>query len=310
MLRIFPLYYGALVVVAMLRLAMPGDHVWGSGGGLLAPGSLLWPVIYLENYAIFLQGPTVTGVMTHYWSLAVEEHFYLLWPLIVWLSSRRQIAAVAVLAIVVSIALRAAVYAGGMDITQATGLTPLRLDGLAAGAIASLWLRAPVSPRTITRSAWAVLGIMGLILLGTIVGRHTLFQYDPVLWVFGYTLVAGVAAAGILAAMAPGLLRSVLSIGVLRWFGKYSFGLYVWHPIIAVVILHSRAALVVEGQAMPVILLAVGFTFCMTLVVAWLSYHLWEKRFLLLKKYFQSATPAPLEGVPGGLWQPAETPSR
>jgi peptidoglycan/LPS O-acetylase OafA/YrhL len=313
-LRIFPLYYGALLVVMALRLLIPGDPVWGLSGSLAAPGSLLWPIAYLENYAIFLQGPLATGILTHYWSLAVEEHFYLLWPLIVWLGSRRQIAIVAVLAIIGSIALRASVYANGVDVAYVAGLTPLRLDGLAIGAIASLWLRAPVSSRTLSRSAWIALGIAGVALLGSILGRHTLSQFDPVMWTFGYTLVAALSASVILVAMAPGPLRNILSIGVLRWLGKYSFGLYIWHPILAVMLLHSRIALVATGQSTGAIILATGFAFCMTLLVAWLSYQLWEKRFLRLKKYFQpSAIPldeAAASGVPGGLWRPAATTSQ
>ena len=77
----------------------------------------------------------------------------------------------------------------------------------------------------------------------------------------------------------------------LRWFGKYSFGLYVWHPIIGVILLHSHVALVSEGFGKgrrPAGRLA---TLGLDLAVAWVSFNLWEKRFLDLKRYFASGAP-------------------
>ena len=102
----------------------------------------------------------------------------------------------------------------------------------------------------------------------------------------------------------PGRLGSALSLAGLRWFGKYSFGLYVWHPILAVVLLHSRWAIVAPGQGAAAVLLATALTIAATLGVAWLSYHAFEKRFLALKRLFPSgALPAARPAPPA--WQPA-----
>ena len=285
-LRIAPLYYAAILVVGLLQFDMGPDRVWGDTAGLLAPGSLFWPLTYLENMAFCLDGPSSTGILAHYWSLAVEEHFYLVWPLLVWACSRRSLAIIAGLAIAGAVLLRAAAVVGGADPAWIMGLTPLRVDGLALGALASVLLRSewPVVART--RVAWAVLALAAACLAGVIGGRHTLSQFDPVLWVFGYTLVAAASAALILLGSVPGRVASLLSNRVLRWCGRYSFGLYVWHPIIATLLLHSRSALVSAGQPAAAVLLVTGATVALTLGWAWLSFHYFEQPFLALKRFF------------------------
>ena len=307
-LRIFPLYYGGILAVAMLRRAMGDDAAWGTTGGLFAPGSLFWPLAYLENLALGLHGPAQTGILSHYWSLAVEEHFYLVWPLVVWACSMRQVAVIAGLAVAGSVLLRAwALHAGG-DPAALMGLTPLRLDGLALGALASVAARGTLVTPPGARAAGAVLALAVAALLGIVVGRRTLSQFDPWMWVFGYTLVATATGAVILAARAPGRLGSALSHRGLRWFGRYSFGLYIWHPILAVVLLHSRWAVVAPGQGAAAVLLATALVIAATLGTAWVSYHAFEKPFLALKRFFPpGAAPAGTQAARPSEWRPAPT---
>ena len=287
-LRICPLYYLAILVILLLRLGMGADGAWGDVAGVLSPGSLAWPTAYLENVALALQGPSQTGILTHYWSLAVEEHFYLVWPVLIWACPRRWLTIVAVAAVAAPMVLRAATAAAGADPAWIMGLTPLRVDGLALGALASVVLRSRLPAAARLRAAFTVLATATAALAVLVAARRTMSPADPVLWVFGFTLVSAAAAALILVAAAPGPIASALSHPALRWFGKYSFGLYVWHPIIAVILLHSRLALVTKGQGAVAALLAVAFTVAVTLAVAWLSFHTFEQRFLALKRFFPS----------------------
>jgi peptidoglycan/LPS O-acetylase OafA/YrhL len=297
-LRIFPLYYGSLVVVFLLRLALPGAGVWGLHDGLLSPGSLLWPSLYLQNFAILLHGSSVTGVTTHYWSLAVEEHFYLIWPLLIWLGSRRQIIFLAIAVVMFSLLGRTLFYMHGTDPDLIFGLTPLRMDGLAIGAIASLVIRGRSGMDVVARRAGLVFVVAILLLLCLIALRHTTHQSDPAIWIFLYPLVAIATAAGILVGMRKGPIAYFLSLRPLCWFGKYSFGLYVWHPIIGMILLHSQVALVSPSSGKPAVLLAALVALVLDLLVAWLSFNLWEKRFLDLKRYFGSGAPKPAAAVP------------
>jgi peptidoglycan/LPS O-acetylase OafA/YrhL len=298
MLRIFPLYYGSLVVVFLLRLVLPDAGVWGSHDSLLSPGSLLWPGLYLENFAIFLQGASVTGVTTHYWSLAVEEHFYLIWPLLIWLGTRRQIKFLAIAVVMFSLLLRTLLYLHRTDPDLVFGLTPLRMDGLAIGAIASLAIRGRSEMDVVVRRAGVVFVAAGVLLLALLVLRHTTHQTDPAMWIFAYPLVAVATAAGLLVGMGRGPVRYFLSLRPLRWFGKYSFGLYVWHPIIGMILLHSRVALVSPASGKWAVLLAALIALALDLLVAWLSFNYWEKPFLDLKRYFAPRAPKPIGTVP------------
>lgn len=297
-LRIFPLYYGSLGVVFLLRLALPGAGVWGAHDSLWSPGSLLWPGLYLENFAILLRGSAFTGVTTHYWSLAVEEHFYLIWPLLIWLGSRRQIIFLAISVVIISLLLRTLSYLHGTDPDLVFGLTPLRMDGLAIGAIASLAIRGRSGMDVVVRRAGVVVMAAGLLLLCLIALRRTTHQSDPAIWIFLYPLVAAVTAAGILVGMRRGPIAYFLSLRPLRWFGKYSFGLYVWHPIIGMLLLHSQVALVSPASGKPAVLLAALVALVLDLLIAWLSFNLWEKRFLDLKRYFGSRAPKPAGTAP------------
>jgi peptidoglycan/LPS O-acetylase OafA/YrhL len=298
-LRIFPLYYLALALVFLSRAVLPEAGVWGDHGEPFAPGSLLWPALFLENAATLEAGRGPTGIVTHYWSLAVEEHFYLVWPALVWLArTRRQVLLLALGAAALSIAARAAVWMQGVDLNHVFGLTPLRLDGLAFGAAAAVLVRErPVA--TLLRPAAVVLALCASLFAAIVLVRFTPDQGDPALWIFAYPLVSLGASAALVLCLAGGRLAGLLSVGPLRWLGKYSFGLYVWHPIVGVLLMHSTVAIVPQGGPAGPILLGALFVLVLDLVVAWLSFHLWETRFLALKRFFPVGA-----GAPGALPAP------
>ena len=288
-LRIFPLCYGALLIVFLLRTAFSDAGVWGVHDTLWAPGSLVWPALFLENVPIAIWGPDATGLVTHYWSLAVEEHFYLLWPLLIWIAPRNWAAAFSILAAVGSIAGRALALHRGLDTDLVFGITPLRMDGLAIGALGAIVLRAHPAV-ALTRPAMITF-ITGLAMATALfVLRKSAYQSDPVIWIWGYPIIAICTTAALLASTAGGWLARLLSLPLLRWFGKYSFGLYVWHPIVGMLLFHSRLALVPAGAPAPVIVIIVALVFALNLGVAWVSFHFWEKYFLDFKRYIPATT--------------------
>jgi peptidoglycan/LPS O-acetylase OafA/YrhL len=298
-LRIFPLYYGALAVTFLLRAAFPDAGIWGSHSGLWAPGSFVWPALFLQNAAIFIRGADATGVMAHYWSLAVEEHFYLVWPLLIWLLSRRWAMIVAMLAIAISIVARAVLLHRGMDTDPIFGLTPLRMDGLAVGALAAMLIRSHDIHRMMRPAALTLVGA-ATVLIGIFLIRGTTDQSDPAIWIASYPLVSVCTAATLILSCSGGWLARLLSASVLRWFGKYSYGLYVWHPIVGMLLFHSRLS-PVPSDASPALIITITLcVFALDLLVAWASFQLWEKRFLDLKRYFP-AHARPVKPV----WKPA-----
>jgi peptidoglycan/LPS O-acetylase OafA/YrhL len=287
-LRIFPLYYLAIFVVFLLRTALPQAGVWGVYDTAWAPGSLWWPTLLLQNVANIRHGVDPTGVLTHYWSLAVEEHFYLVWPLLVWLLPRRWILAVALTTAFASLAIRALLFHHVTDIFTIFDLTPLRMDGLAIGAIAAVELRAR-GAATLARPALLLLITAMAMLALLFLLRRTPLQNDHAIWLFCYPLVAICTAAILLLGSAEGRIARALSAAPLRWFGKYSYGLYVWHPVIGMLLFHSRVAVFPKDGGTALYLAIAVAILILDLAVAWISFHLWEKRFLDLKRYFPAA---------------------
>jgi peptidoglycan/LPS O-acetylase OafA/YrhL len=204
---------------------------------------------------------------------------------LIWLLPRRWIGLFAVLAIGASMAARALALHRGMDTDSVFGLTPLRLDGLAIGALAAMLVRkheaASLSPIAAWTLAGAFIGLGGLFWL-----RGTADQSDPVIWIVAYPLVSLATAAALVLCCGGGRLAGLFSVRLLRWLGKYSYGLYVWHPIVGMLLLHSRLSLVPSGAQAALVVAIAAFVLALDLLVAWTSYQLWEKRFLRLKRYF------------------------
>jgi peptidoglycan/LPS O-acetylase OafA/YrhL len=274
-LRIFPLYFGAIIVVEAIGFLSPaflnwdGTHPW-------------WLPLFATNFVYAQQGGAVTGVMTHYWTLAIEEQFYLLWPLFVWLCDRRRLMAIAAAMIGAALALRIAMTLYQVHGEAIFSLTPTRMDSLAWGAFAALAIRGNLGKAGYLAPIAMLLSAAGLI--AVITWRQTASPFDPLMQTAGYSLLGCLYASAIVASLSAGILRAIFLQPWLRWLGKYSFGIYVWHPIIGSMIFYGPHPPVARGVAGALLIFAgAGF---LDLLAAWLSYHYWEKPFLLLKKYF------------------------
>jgi peptidoglycan/LPS O-acetylase OafA/YrhL len=290
-LRIFPLYYGALFVVMILRAILPSAGIWGIQTGIFSPGSYFWTLLFLQNAAVAIHGSDASGVLTHYWSLGVEEYFYLLWPLLVWLLSRRLLGVVSAMAICASIVGRLLVLRHGLNTGFVFGLTPLRLDGLALGALAAILIRVH-DPRRLRGGAVFVFTAAMAALIAMFWGRGTADQSDPLNWMVSYPAISVATAALLVLCCAGGMVAIVFSARILRWFGRYSYGLYVWHPITGMLLFHSAVSIVPRGAGAGLVTIIALGVFALDLVIAWASYQFWEKRFLRLKRYFPTDTQA------------------
>jgi peptidoglycan/LPS O-acetylase OafA/YrhL len=281
-LRIFPLYYLALALFGLFgpSLGLIDRWTFGRWG--------FWYWSYLGNWAYAAR--QVIPPLSHFWSLGVEEQFYLFWPLVVLAARGKRLAVLSAGLVVLSPALRAwIVHGSGWPVGSAFRVTIGRLDGLAMGALLAVAFR-HAAGRSLALRSWrwaAALGAAAFVCLGAPLGFD---MHRAVLEVWSHTALAlafGGLLAGAVAGEAAGSgLARALAASPLRALGRLSYGVYVWHYFVHVGLLGALRA-----RPAGVALLAtrggyLAYAACgvaLSLAFAWASYHLVEKRFLALK---------------------------
>src|SRR5262245_1853423 len=169
-LRIFPLYYGVLALLFVLAPLIP--LLRGPTLDYLVERQA-WAWLYAVNIYVAEQGEWSLYYINHFWSLAIEEHFYLFWPLIVFLLARRPRTLIAVSLGLSLCAMLAQGIGWLMGLTWFTVgvLTPFRLDGLALGAFLAVMARQPGGlerlVRALPRVAAVAVGLLALTLVWT-----------------------------------------------------------------------------------------------------------------------------------------------
>jgi peptidoglycan/LPS O-acetylase OafA/YrhL len=300
-LRIFPLYYLVLFIAFVVLPMFPAILAVVTGQVGVPPEEQVqlmaaqadvpqWPYwLYLSNFSIADRG-WAHGMADISWSLAIEEQFYLLWPLVIWLCPPRRIVWLCTAIFVAEVFARS--YARASDVTALPlyVVTWFRLDGLVIGALLAVAHRSGIMP-ALDRLAPAVVivGVVGLIACA-IQGGHP-WWWNRRMQQFGYSLIAVTAGAMLVSAIsrpAGSVWPRMLSAGWLRAFGKYSYCLYLIHvPVIRAV--REYVFNPWEHQALSPFSGQLLFYFAATapaFALAWLSWRLFEAPILKLKAFF------------------------
>lgn len=286
-LRILPLYYLTLTIIFVI---LP----WlGALPQALADSQhhQVWLWVFLSNWAQPL-GHEVAG-LTHFWSLAVEEQFYLVWPLVVLVLSNRRLLIAAIGLCVGALVLRLTMQAHGADPETLYHFTICRMDALLFGAIAALVAENPeLRSRAQRHIKWAMPLAAGLFLAGGI--PTLLYDRTHVLTQnIGYSL-AGVSFALVVLRLVladrtlPGVVDTILSTRPMRSVGKYSYAMYVvhfpLHKLWGERVLHTLAG--PEPFSPAVALTYAAVLTAVAYGVGMASYYLIERPFLRQKGRF------------------------
>jgi peptidoglycan/LPS O-acetylase OafA/YrhL len=299
-LRIFPLYYGVMALVFVVAPLLP--LLRGETLNFLVDRQA-WAWLYAVNIYIAKNGEWSFSYLDHFWSLAIEEHFYLFWPLVIFLLARRPRTLIAVSLAISLCAMLARLTGSLMGLSWWTTyvLTPFRLDGLAMGSFLALTVRQPGGLERMTRVLPKVSIAAGALLIVT-------FLWTRLVPGQGLELVLPVRASLILILLACLLVWTLtaaegsftsrfFSSRLLVFLGTYSYGLYVYHHFISYYLVTNRTDIELArwlGSHGAAVALQFVLGASASLAVAYFSYELFEKRFLRLKRFFPTAKePAP-----------------
>lgn len=342
-LRIFPLYYAicflsfiVLPNLGPILASAPGvgpsvaDTIQEKLDRFGTVGEDQWFYwTYLSNFVSAKVNGWRHGILDVSWSLAIEEQFYLIWPLLIFFVGALRTKAVCLALLVLSPLFRAWMLARGTDpffggettIIDVYVLTPGRLEGLALGALIALHLRGPFKgadtddPAATTRRLERLVPIAKVIAPAALLlsvafeasrylEDHAVHSHTMYTAYAGYTVVAvGFAAVLVLALAArPGSLWfRFWTWKPLMSFGKYSYAIYLVHMPVRAVIRDlifgpnyngSRFGDAmftfpkIAGSELPGQILFYIPAFAACWIVGWLSWNLYEKHFLKLKRFF------------------------
>ena len=279
-LRILPLYY--LVVCGFFVT------VWMHTGFHEALSKEWWYFPYLQNVGMTFW-PGRVGDPGHFWSLGVEEHFYLLWPFLVLFCEERHLPKVLLALTAVSVGFRLLLIPiVGPD--NIFWFSPCRFDALALGALLAVVVRNPALTETAQRACRWMLLILGpsLLILYPLTSGKGFFAMQAVKYLLvavAYTALLGTAVG---AGRWPWL-EAFFSVSFLRCCGKYSYAMYVFHPIVYAQAMALLRPNVPIAATHPNLYLLCEFALLLFLVflLSWASWHLFERHFLNLKSRFE-----------------------
>lgn len=287
-LRIFPLYFLSLIILLLilpliknfpLDLSVYADNQW-------------WFWTYLQNwFLIFKNVSHPNYAMHHYWSLAVEEQFYIIWPFVIYFFKKpKPLLIITGLILTGVIITRFSLWTFQIKDFNYFGLyTYTRIDGICIGSMLALL--------QFMKSAFIKKYFTGIILVLALINflffffnRSNQFSF-PFLAVVGYTTFAALFALLIheIVINESRLFNGLLKFSPLRFMGKISYGLYILHWPVYLIFFDSLSewtglALGLTGK-MQNIFVAITLTLA-GIILSILSFYLFERHFLKLKKKF------------------------
>ena len=286
-LRIFPLYYLLLIICLFILPAITSLHL----DMRYYQTNQAWQWIYLQNWLYIFKEPFGTPLLLHTWSLAVEEQFYLLWPAIILLIKKPKILLIVVATILLTVAVvRFLLWTHHIeDLAYSSLYTFTRIDGICIGCMLALLIR--INPNFLKKYTTAIVLLMAVINFGFYFINNQHAFTLPYLAFIGYSTFA--VLFGLLvyeAALGKSkVIQFFFDNHFLKFFGKISYGLYVYHWPVYILLFPLFSKIIISNvntsfrysetiSAIIVTIIAVLLSLC--------SYYFFETPFLKLKKRY------------------------
>ena len=278
--RIFPLYYLCLTLLLVVFPLLG----WIAAERIPSLNLQLPYWLYYSNWTAPFHGDI--DLLSHFWSLAVEEQFYLLWPFLLYRRTARQALTICLTVAVIALLSRTAMLYGGAGFRSLYEFSNCRMDALALGGAMAALLRIPSTHRWLVSHSTKVLVTTAVTLLVGAAITRGYPRTGGLSQTIGYSWLAVVCAMLVLSAWLSdqpltGLRQGLLNYTTLRALGKYSYGIYIIHkpldvligkPLLASLALNTENAIVSIGYC-----LSAGLA---SFALAYFSYEWFEVKFL------------------------------
>ena len=286
-LRIFPLYYLALFLILIilpffkslrLDLSYYEDHqVW------------LWT--YLQNWLYTFKHPFGSKILLHFWSLAVEEQFYLLWPITILLIKKPKVLFVIAIGLLISVGVTRFVLWNLhlKDFAYANFFLFTRIDGICVGCMLALLIRIDIN--YLRRKTALIILILAVFNFLFYFFNNKYSPGSPFLAFVGYTtfaiLFGLLVYEGVIGKIK--IVEKAFNNRVMKFFGKISYGLYVYHWPVYVLLFPLFKKFFTNQISLSNFPANIASAFCVigiSIIISVMSYRYFESYFLKLKNKF------------------------
>ena len=291
-LRIFPVYYAYIFVYYLVVVKF--------GLGALEPSrmaeaeqALPWLLFYGTNLFIAMKGTFIVASLNALWTLAIEEHFYLVWPFIVKVLDTKKLFFACLLVIVLAVATRLIFLSNNVSGFIIHTFTICRIDDFAIGAIGAILIN-PSHLQFVKKYLNSAFYVSLLTLFSGCLLFKTVEAGSPWFQSVGYTVLGFFFLTFILKTLILDIgsnLRRVFRLNWLCGLGKYSYAIYIFQMpvLVAMKRIFPTTSLGMKIQnPYTLFLLSSISALIITIVLSVLSYHLYEKWFLKLKVFFET----------------------
>jgi peptidoglycan/LPS O-acetylase OafA/YrhL len=288
-LRIVPLYYGILLTLfVFVPLAVRYSPAVQAVANRQA-----WLWCYAVNLNIALESQWLFDAewlrLGHFWSLSIEEQFYLLWPMLVFLFSRRALMWVCVAAVAAALGVRVTMHWAGVEPTVVYVFTLCRMDALSIGAFLALAVRGAGGIDALLKPVRGTAAASGAALGGIFLAFGSFNENLTAVVTVGYLLLGIFFGSLCLPPASRSPVARCFSLRPLRFFGFYGYGLYVFHVLLMPAFVKLFGAHRLKESLGSPEAAVLGFALLATagsVAAAWLSWHFYESRFLRWKRCF------------------------